>query len=283
MHAEIHQICKSSSGTVLSYCCREEPGSVSSVEAGTTSDIVFTRRGRFTRHRGRKSHDVHCQMVLLENRGDEHVVSHGKDVRDECTFMSVKPLILDEALRSYWRKNHLPAGRTGTPFPVAALPVTPSLDYLHMQLFHRSGAAGTTLRTDLLFTELVREIFRMMFDDQVIVKEPEKRLEELHLETIERAKHHITLHFREDISLSDIAYHACVSEFHFSRLFKHFTAFSPYQYLIELRLKHATLLLRNTSLPVTDVCFESGFNSIAHFIATFTRRHGLSPSRLRAA
>jgi len=43
-----------------------------------------------------------------------------------------------------------------------------------------------------------------------------------------------------------------VSDFHFSRIFKKFTARSSHQYLLELRLQHALLLLRNTSLSVSD-------------------------------
>jgi AraC-like DNA-binding protein len=42
------------------------------------------------------------------------------------------------------------------------------------------------------------------------------------------------------------------------------------------------LAVRNTSLSVTEICFASGFNSLAHFVATFTKRYKMSPSQARA-
>jgi AraC-like DNA-binding protein len=80
---------------------------------------------------------------------------------------------------------------------------------------------------------------------------------------------------------AEIARHSHISVFHFSRLFKQFTSSNPYQFLIDVRLKHAALLLRNTSLPVTQICFESGFNSFEHFILSFSKHYGTSPSKYR--
>jgi AraC family transcriptional regulator len=98
---------------------------------------------------------------------------------------------------------------------------------------------------------------------------------------VERAKHFILENSNQDLGLSEIARHAYASEFHFSRLFQDLMCESPYQYLVKVRLNHAALLLKNTKLPVTEICFLSGFQSISHFSASFTRSFGLSPSRFR--
>jgi len=98
--------------------------------------------------------------------------------------------------------------------------------------------------------------------------------------TIQR-RHYMLANFQRELTLAEIARHAFVSDFHFSRIFKKFTARSPHQYLLELRLQHA-LLLRNTSLSVSEICFASGFNSFPHFIASFTRRYRISPSKARS-
>jgi AraC family transcriptional regulator len=91
----------------------------------------------------------------------------------------------------------------------------------------------------------------------------------------------MTSNFTEDISLMDMARHCHVSPFHFSRIFKLFTSSSPHQFLSGLRLKQAELLLLDTALPVADVAFSSGFNSLEHFTAAFKQQYGLPPARFR--
>ena len=55
----------------------------------------------------------------------------------------------------------------------------------------------------------------------------------------------------------------------------------PYRYLIRLRIQYASDLLRGSSLSVTQVCHRSGFNCLSHFITTFRRHTGMSPSQYR--
>jgi transcriptional regulator GlxA family with amidase domain len=87
--------------------------------------------------------------------------------------------------------------------------------------------------------------------------------------------------FFNDISLQELSSHCCVSPFHFSRVFKKFTAYSPHQYLLNIRLKHAEMMVRNTHQPLADVCFASGFNSIEHFATTFRQKFKVSPAAYR--
>ena len=55
----------------------------------------------------------------------------------------------------------------------------------------------------------------------------------------------------------------------------------PYRYLIRLRIQYTSDLLQDSSLSVTQVCHRSGFNSLSHFITTFHRHTGMSPSQYR--
>jgi len=54
----------------------------------------------------------------------------------------------------------------------------------------------------------------------------------------------------------------------------------PHRYLIDVRLEHAAARLREGA-GVTDTCFAVGFGSLSHFVTTFRRRYGATPSRLR--
>jgi AraC-like DNA-binding protein len=56
-----------------------------------------------------------------------------------------------------------------------------------------------------------------------------------------------------------------------------------YRDLIELRTGHTARLLRDTGVPVTDICFASGFGSVASFHSAFRAAYGMTPSAYRAA
>lgn len=85
-------------------------------------------------------------------------------------------------------------------------------------------------------------------------------------------------HFREPITLADVATRAHLSANYFSERFRRYTG-TPFQlYLQERRLRFARSLLASTTLSVSEVCHASGFNSLSHFGRAFRRRYGAAPS-----
>ena len=108
------------------------------------------------------------------------------------------------------------------------------------------------------------------------------KLKQQHLVTIESARNYILSHFKENISLQQLALHCFVSPFHFSRIFKTITGESPHQYLSSVRLTHAKVLLAETNAPVSDIAYECGFNSPEHFVTAFKKYHKINPSALRS-
>lgn len=87
--------------------------------------------------------------------------------------------------------------------------------------------------------------------------------------------------FAKPITIEEMANEACVSKFHFSRLFRERLDQSPHRYLMELRLDAARRSLLTTALPVGYIGAACGFASAAHFSNAFARRYGVSPSRAR--
>lgn len=85
----------------------------------------------------------------------------------------------------------------------------------------------------------------------------------------------------EPLSLDEMAEIACLSPFHFHRVFRATTGIPPGEFLAALRLDAAKRLLLTTSLSVTDVCFELGYASLGTFTTRFKRRVGLSPLQFR--
>jgi AraC-like DNA-binding protein len=73
-----------------------------------------------------------------------------------------------------------------------------------------------------------------------------------------------------------------VSEAHFARSFKEAFGAPPHRYLLTRRIERAKALLRDTDLPVIEIAFQTGWNSLGTFGRTFRDVTGDSPSRHRA-
>jgi AraC family transcriptional regulator len=88
--------------------------------------------------------------------------------------------------------------------------------------------------------------------------------------------------YKNKINLNDICRIACISPYHFSRIFKNETGYSPYEYIIMIRLNHAKNLLKTTSLRIKEIAVETGFNSESNFVTCFKGHMDITPSEFRA-
>lgn len=83
------------------------------------------------------------------------------------------------------------------------------------------------------------------------------------------------------VSLSQVAEVANMSIPTFSRFFKKNVKKTYFDFLQELRIGHACQLLTSTNKTVLEICYESGFNSWAHFSKKFKELKQVTPSRYR--
>jgi transcriptional regulator GlxA family with amidase domain len=86
----------------------------------------------------------------------------------------------------------------------------------------------------------------------------------------------------EDWPVQRLALVSRVSEAHFARSFKQAFGVPPHRYLLTRRIERATALLRDTSQPITDIAFDTGWKSLGTFGRTFRDVTGESPSTIRA-
>ncbi|RYF47479.1 MAG: AraC family transcriptional regulator [Comamonadaceae bacterium] len=74
-----------------------------------------------------------------------------------------------------------------------------------------------------------------------------------------------------------------VSPAYFARSFREAFGIPPHRYLLTRRIEQATTLLRDTELPIIDIAYITGWESLGTFGRTFRDITGKSPSALRAA
>ena len=85
----------------------------------------------------------------------------------------------------------------------------------------------------------------------------------------------------QELSLDMLSAEACLSKYHFLRLFRSAYGHSPHQYIQEQRIHKARTLLSRSDTPVGDVADLLGFENSQSFSRLFTQRMGVSPSQYR--
>lgn len=100
-------------------------------------------------------------------------------------------------------------------------------------------------------------------------------------EMIQAAVKMIRDNIGEPIDVHEVAEFVNLSLFHFTRLFKKRTGFSPHEFIIHTRIDYAKYLLRTTRQTVKEIAFNVGYRSEHSFSVAFSNKVGISPIRFR--
>lgn len=92
---------------------------------------------------------------------------------------------------------------------------------------------------------------------------------------------YIETHFRESITIEEIAKISNLSPRHFSRLFQASYHTSPGNYILSLRMECACRLLKQSTYTISEIAFESGFNDSNYFSRQFHKFYEMSPRDYR--
>jgi AraC-like DNA-binding protein len=109
-----------------------------------------------------------------------------------------------------------------------------------------------------------------------------RRIDYSTLLRLERARELIAVRLDTPVSLAEAAREACLSPFHFHRLFAQAYGQTPHAFMTARRLEHAKRLLAETDHTVTDICFALGYESLGSFSTRFQRLVGCTPTEYRA-
>jgi len=97
-----------------------------------------------------------------------------------------------------------------------------------------------------------------------------------------RAKDRMDAASHEEWPVRRLAQVSGSSEAHFARSFRQAFGVPPHRYLLSRRIERATALLRETDLPITEIAFQTGWNSLGTFGRTFRDVTGENPAAIRA-
>src|SRR4026207_869002 len=98
---------------------------------------------------------------------------------------------------------------------------------------------------------------------------------------IERAVEYMNQSFQKQITLTEVAKLANMTDVSFSRFFRSRTGITFMDSLLEMRLGHASRLLIDTTESVAEIAYNCGFNNISNFNRLFKKKKGCTPREFR--
>ncbi len=98
---------------------------------------------------------------------------------------------------------------------------------------------------------------------------------------LKRVKEFVDVQISNDITISDLAAVAGLSQFHFIRAFKDSVGRSPYQYVLSERISDAKEMLSKSDLSIADVALAVGFSDASQLNRVFRKLIGVTPTAFR--
>ncbi len=236
--------------------------------------LVYVKKGTYLFDYYREQHDTHSGQVIIEKPNFKYRL---RPANGECSLFNFTDVFYQQFIEDLNLKNSFFFGNEN--LLSLSMKASPECEYLHFHIMQNLVVIGK-LEMDCLVLELLHHVLAII-NNASYQFELDAALKKFHLPTLERAKDYIHQHFKEDISLQEISAYSYVSPFHFSRIFKKMTSFSPIQYLQNIRLKHCEMLLRNTNLPIAELALSAGFSSAEYFATVFKQKYKTSPTRYR--
>jgi AraC-type DNA-binding domain-containing proteins len=98
---------------------------------------------------------------------------------------------------------------------------------------------------------------------------------------INKVTDYLHKNYDKEVKLSDVASLINMSEVAFCRFFRKRTSKSLIEYLNDVRIGMATKELADTAKPISEICYDCGFNNLSNFNRCFKKKKNCSPSEFR--
>lgn len=92
---------------------------------------------------------------------------------------------------------------------------------------------------------------------------------------------YINSHYDENLSVESLAENFYTSSSYFAHFFKKHTKKSVMEYVNDVRIEKAKILLAKGEIPITDIACKVGYNDINYFSRKFRQKTGLTPSKYK--
>ena len=145
--------------------------------------------------------------------------------------------------------------------------------------FHEFSREQIHISKDLYYT-----VAEKLIEDHLSIYQKIQNIDAVKISTknelykkIQSAKQHIDEEFKSNLDMESLARKCYISEYHFFRMFKKVMEISPYQYLLQRRLKYAEEEIQSDQKNISEIALDAGFSDLFTFSKSFKKNFGISP------
>ena len=256
--------------SVHEVVCRAGPSDRPFEERHDGFSISAVLEGSFTYRSDAGYRLLYPGALLLGNHGLCFECGHAHGVGDRCISLNVREDQFGE----------IAAAATSTSrfrFPAPSVPSAKALRAIaHMEAL---SYAPSSLRSEELALGLIERVIGAMTGDRHTQPAPTARETRRVVEAIRLVESDAA----RPLELKEMAAVACMSKYHFLRVFRKLTGVTPHQYLISARLRRVALALASSRRPVIAIALDSGFGDLSTFNKTFRATCAMTPTQYRAS
>jgi AraC family transcriptional regulator of arabinose operon len=134
--------------------------------------------------------------------------------------------------------------------------------------------------------DLAREGFLYQFVSTLIQEQQnQEKKEEIHDYSyqvyVDHTLEDIEHNYYKNIKVQNIANYIGINRSYLTNCFKSVLNMSPQEYILNYRMNQASLLLKNTNLPINEVANQVGYDDALNFSKSFKKVYGINPSSFR--
>lgn len=218
-------------------------------------------------------------LALIAGENLEHAWEQGNCKAPDIREITIQfaPDLLNDALLSKNQftsiKEMLEKARHGIAFPLVAV----------MKIYSMLDKIAVQKDSFVQFMDLMKILYELSRSDYKVLSSSSfaHTEEDNGSRRIRKVKDYIDQHFSEDINLVMLSEMVDMSPSAFSRFFKLHTNRTLTNYITEVRLGHAARELVDTTLNISQIGYNCGFNNLSNFNRVFKSKRGTTPKEFR--
>lgn len=254
--------------SISDVVCRAGPADRPFEERHETMSIAAVLAGSFQYRAATGRALLYPGAFLLGNAGACFECGHEHGTGDRCIAFHFAPDLFEEIAAA--------AGSHRFRFAAAMLPAAPDLAAPLVEAAAAARGVSQAAAEDLAL-RLAETALTTLSGGEATTPAPAARAER----RISDALRYIEAHADQPVELDGLAAVAGMSKYHFLRTFRRVAGVTPYQFLLDLRLRRAAIRLRTTRDPVATIAFDAGFGDLSTFNGRFRAVFGMSPGAFR--
>jgi len=255
-------------------------------------NLRFALKGNEIYRLGRRELSIHPDSFLIMNKGTQYISKIDSNSPVESLTLAFDQKFVNNFNACYHRSHSKLLEYTGsdTGFDMDFNEtIYPFNGDLRFNIQHLKNNLEEGLQDELLINEYLHHClinYYRVYHSEVLNKAEKLGFtnRSTKVEIMKRlnlAKEYMYTNYNQNIALEDLARHSCLSVNHLLRTFKQAFNLSPHQFLIQLRLQRARLLLKTTSHTINEIVLMVGFECPSSFIRLFKNKFNITPLKFK--